>query len=63
MTEPTALAPSAKNVQVVAPIGYGSEGPYRLPAALFGYHPRQNDYSCESLINSKTISVFQKIQK
>ena len=37
MKEPTALAPSAKNFQVVAPIGYGSESPYRLPSALFGY--------------------------
>ena len=37
MKEPTALVPSAKNVQVAAPIGCGSEGPYRLPSALFGY--------------------------
>ena len=37
MKEPAALAPSAKNFQVVAPIGYGSEGPYCLPSALFGY--------------------------
>ena len=37
MKEPTALAPSAKNFEVVAPVGYGSEGPYRLPSALFGY--------------------------
>ena len=37
MKEPTALATSEKNFQVVAPIGYGSEGPYRLPSALFGY--------------------------
>ena len=31
MKEPTALAPSEKNFQVVAPIGCGSEGPFRLP--------------------------------
>ena len=37
MKEPKALASSAKNFQVVAPIGYGSEGPYCLPSALFGY--------------------------
>ena len=40
MKEPAALAPSEKNFQVVAPIGYGSEGPYRFPSALFGYFPR-----------------------
>ena len=37
MKEPTALAPTAKNFQVVAPVGYGPGGPYRLPSALFGY--------------------------
>ena len=34
MKEPTALAPAEKHFQVVAPIGYGSGGPYRLPSAL-----------------------------
>ena len=37
MKEPTALAPSEKNFQVVAPVGCGSEGPHRLPSTLFGY--------------------------
>ena len=37
MKEPTALALSAKNFPVVAPIGCGSEGLNRLPSALFGY--------------------------
>ena len=33
MKEPTMLAPSAMSCQVVAPIWYGLEDPYRLPSA------------------------------
>ena len=35
MKKPTALAPSAKKIQVVAPIGFGSEDPYRLTLGTF----------------------------
>ena len=46
MKEPAALAPSAKILQVVAPIGYGSEGPYRFPSAFFGYFLATRLYCC-----------------
>ena len=49
MKEPTALAPSAKNFQVAAPVGYGSEGPYRLPSALFGYSAFSSQRDCTAL--------------
>ena len=49
MKEPTALAPSEKNFQVVAPIGCGSEGPHRLPSTLFGYFAFSSQRDCTAL--------------
>ena len=49
MKEPTALAPSEKKFQVVAPVGYGSEGPCRLPSAFFGYFAFSSQRDCTAL--------------
>ena len=43
------MASFAKNFQVVAPIGYGSEGPYRLPSTLFGYFAFSPQRDCTAL--------------